>query len=138
MLYSHNGGYPALLPNRIRLANGLTRTDSNTFTSEEISEAGYVQVDNPPSITYPEVLDWINNAWVVRNPNQSEKDALWITIRNQCLRLLAESDFKVLKAYEAGIPVSTPWVDYRQSLRDIYNNVGDWDPYFIDWPEQPQ
>lgn len=138
MLYSCNGNYPAPLPNRIRLSNGLTRTNSSTFTTEEIADAGYVQVSDPPTITYPEVLDWNGTAWIVRQPNQSEIDALWITTRAECIRQLAASDYKVIKAYEAGVPVPTPWVDYRQSLRDIYNNVGDWDPYFIDWPEQPQ
>jgi len=137
LLYSHNGNYPTTLPNRIRLSNGMVRTDSSTFTVDEIADAGYVAADNPPDITYPEVLDWVDNAWLVRQPNQSEQDALWITIRAECLRLLAESDYKVLKAYEAGTPVPADWVSFRQELRDIYNNVDNLNPYFIIWPDQP-
>lgn len=138
MLYSCNGAYPALLPNRIRLSNGMTRTDSSTFTEEELVDAGYFPAENPPAITYPEILDWINNTWVIRQPNQSEKDALWIRVRAECVRLLSESDYKVIKAYEAGIPVATAWINYRQALRDLYNNVNNLDPYFIVWPDQPE
>lgn len=138
MLYSLNGAYPTPLPNRIRLSNGNTRTKANTFTAEEIADAGYVEAPDPPSISYPEVLDWTGTAWVVRQPNQSEIDALWITIRAECVRLLSESDYKVIKAYEAQQPVPTEWVNYRQALRDIYNNVNNLDPYFIVWPDQPE
>lgn len=138
MLYSLNGAYPTHLPNRIRLSNGLTRTNNSTFTEEELADAGYVQVSDPPTITYPEVLDWSGTEWVVRQPNQSEIDALWITTRAECVRLLSESDYKVLKAYEAQQPVPTEWINYRQALRDIYNNVNNLDPYFIVWPDQPE
>lgn len=138
LLYSLNGAYPAALPHRIRLSNGLTRTGTDSFTAEEIADAGYIQVEDPPSITYPEVLYWNGTSWGVRQPNQSEKDAVWVTIRAECLRLLAESDFKVLKAYEAGNPVPEAWVTYRQALRDLYNNVNDIDPYFVNWPSQPE
>jgi Phage tail assembly chaperone protein len=138
MLYSLNGAYPAPLPNRIRLSNGNTRTKPSTFTAEEIADAGYVEVPEPPSINYPEVLDWTGTAWVVRQPNQSEIDALWIRVRAECVRLLSESDYQVIKAYEAQQPVPTEWVNYRQALRDIYNNVNNLDPYFITWPDQPE
>ncbi len=41
-LYSHNEEYPDILPSRIRLSDGSTRTSSETFTPEEIADAGYV------------------------------------------------------------------------------------------------
>ena len=37
MLYSKNGDYPTILPNRIRMSNGFTRTGRDTFTEEEIN-----------------------------------------------------------------------------------------------------
>lgn len=138
MLYSLNGAYPTTLPHRIRLSDGRARTDVSTFTAEEIADAGYVQVEDPPSLTYPEVLDWDGSSWVVRQPNQSEKDTLWVGIRAECVRLLASSDYKVLKAYESGVPVPPAWVVYRQELRDLYNNVSNIDPYFVEWPSQPE
>jgi hypothetical protein len=50
MLYSLNGAYPKPLPKRIVLSNGTTRTDPTTFTPEEIADAGYIQVPEPPPI----------------------------------------------------------------------------------------
>ena len=32
MLYSYNGEYPTDIPERIRLSDGSTRTDSSTYT----------------------------------------------------------------------------------------------------------
>lgn len=42
MLYSHEGKYPAPLPERIRLEDGSTRTDSSTFTDTELEAWGYI------------------------------------------------------------------------------------------------
>ena len=47
MLYSYNGEYPTDIPERIRLSDGSTRTDSSTYTEEEIADAGYVYVEAP-------------------------------------------------------------------------------------------
>lgn len=138
MLYSHNGNFPTVLPDRIRLSNGMTRTDSSTFTTEEITDAGYTEVSNPPSYDYPNVLEWVAGSWVVRAPNNSDIMNQWTLIQAEAVRLLSQTDYKVLKAVESGIPLSTPWIDYRQALRDIYNNVNNLDPFFINWPEQPQ
>lgn len=138
MLYSHNGNFPTVLPDRIRLSNGMTRTDSSTFTTEEITDAGYMEVSNPPSYDYPNVLEWVAGSWVVRAPNNSDIMNQWTLIQAEAVRLLSQTDYKVLKAVESGIPLSTPWIDYRQALRDIYNNVNNLDPFFINWPEQPQ
>lgn len=48
-VYTFNGALPAPLPARVRLSNGLTRTDSSTYTSKEISEWGYVGPINKPT-----------------------------------------------------------------------------------------
>lgn len=138
MLYSLNGNYPTLLPQRIRLSNGMTRTDSSTFTQEELTDAGYLEVSDPPTYSYPDVLEWSNNSWVVRSPNNSDIANKWTQVQAECNRLLAQTDYKAIKAFETGVSMSQEWLDYRQSLRDIYNNVNNIDPYFIDWPEQPQ
>ncbi len=138
MLYSHKGNFPTALPERIRLSNGLTRTDSSTFTNEEIADAGYIEVSDPPNYDYPDVLEWVGNAWVVRAPNNSDIANQWTAIQAEAVRLLSQTDYKAIKAYESGIPLSTAWINYRQALRDIYNNVNNLDPFFIEWPEQPQ
>jgi len=136
-LYSHNGEWPRQLPNRIVLSNGKTRTDKTTFTAEEIADAGWIEVSNPPSVTYPNKLDWDGNNWSVRPPNGTEEDAQWRIVRETCLKLLAETDFKVLKAYEQSTPVDPNIVSYRQALRNIYNNTNNIDPWNVSWPTRP-
>lgn len=73
-LYSKNGSYPEPIPFRIRLSNGLTRTEPSTFTENEIADAGYTEVSNPPSITSEQVLEWnsLNLEWIVRSVSEQE------------------------------------------------------------------
>jgi hypothetical protein len=135
--YSHNGAYPTILPNRIILSNGKSRTDKTTFTVEELADAGWVAVSNPPVAIWPNKLDWDGSDWVVRAPNESEIAERWREIKSRCLTLLVDTDYKVIKAYEAGVPVDTAIVQYRQGLRDLYNNVNNVDPWSFSWPTMP-
>jgi hypothetical protein len=137
MLYSYNGGYPQVLPNRIRLSNGFTRTDRTSYTPEEIADAGYIQVADQPSVTYPNRLFWNGTDWIIREPNEVEIENQWSSIKKECQRLLTETDYKVIKSYELGIPLSQSWIDYRQSIRDIYNNVNNIDPWNVVWAAAP-
>lgn len=68
--------------------------------------------------------------------NEHYLKSLEVTVRQHRDRFLAESDVVVLRAYEAGTPVSQAWVDYRQALRDITTH-----PKFPDgfpWPVKPE
>jgi hypothetical protein len=134
MLYSKNGSYPTLLPHRIVLSDGTTRTDNTSFTEEEIADAGYVLVDNPPQAEYPNKLDWDGIQWIIREPNSSEVFQKWDQIRNECLLRLEETDYKVIKAVETGDLPPIEFVIYRQELRDLYNNVNNIDPWFVQFP----
>ena len=136
-MYSHKGAYPNFLPNRIRLSNGEIRTDVSTFTEEELSDAGYVEAPDSPFYEYPNRLDWIDDRWVVREPNETEIAQKWDEVKKRCETLLFETDYKVVKAYEQQVPVEPEWVQYRQSLRDIHNKVGYDSPWFINWPTPP-
>ncbi len=65
-LYSIKNYYPNELPWRIRLPDGSTRTDPSTFTPEIIAEAGYVEVESPPSYDpETEQLNWDGFSWSV-------------------------------------------------------------------------
>jgi len=134
MYYSKNGEYPTQLPNRLKFADGSTRTDKSTFTADEIAAAGYVAVDAPPQAQYPNRLEWSGTEWVVRPPNDHEINARWHQIRNRCTIMLSETDYKVIKAVEAGVSVDPAVVAYRQALRDLYNNVNDVDPWTVEMP----
>jgi hypothetical protein len=65
MLYSHNGAYPAPLPNRIILSDGRSRTDPSTFTKEEIDDAGYVWVEEKPTVLEPHFVTWTGTSWAI-------------------------------------------------------------------------
>lgn len=134
MLYTKNGSYPAPIPHRIVLSDGMTRTDSSSFTEEEIQDAGYVLVDNPPIADYPNKVDWTGSEWVVREPNANEISQRWEYIRKECVSRLEATDYKVIKAVELGDTVEYEYLVYRQELRDLYNNVSNVDPWTVQFP----
>lgn len=74
MLYSYKNQYPQQIPFRIVLSNGNTRTDPSSFTINELSDAGYVTVDNPPTIANTQFLSWNSESvnWVVRDKTEEE------------------------------------------------------------------
>jgi len=74
-LYSKDNQYPTELPFRITLSNGRTRTDPRTFTPDEITDAGYVLVSNPPIALSNQVVQWVvaEGDWVIREKTISEK-----------------------------------------------------------------
>jgi len=66
MLYSIHNQRPAPLPHRIRMPDGFTRTDSSTFTPEEIQAAGYSGPYTEPSYnSSTERLLWVNGEYVI-------------------------------------------------------------------------
>ena len=66
-LYSHNSGWPAPLPFRVRLENGTTRTDPETFTQQELAAWGYVGPYEIPSYKpRKEHLEWTGTEFLDR------------------------------------------------------------------------
>lgn len=64
-----------------------------------------------------------------------EEDIYWTRVREERNRLLAETDWVVIKANESGTPVSDEWKNYRQALRDItttFQNAND-----VVFPDKP-
>lgn len=142
MLYSKNGSYPTTIPFRIRLSDGRTRTNPSTFTAEEIIDAGYVEVPQPPFVSGIEVLEWTGTDWMVRNKTpeelQAENDVLWSEIR-------AERDNRIeavtwrYERYARHARLNLTQLDniadldnYVQALADIPQTQSD--PKNIDWP----
>ena len=54
------------------MPDGSTRTDPDSFTTEEIGLAGYAPVADKPSCSDYEVVEWSNNQWFVRNKTTEE------------------------------------------------------------------
>lgn len=70
-LFSKNGEYPQSIDKfRVRLPDGLTRTDPSQYTKDDevMALLGYVKVPPMPSIN-PEchTLDWNGTEWVVNH-----------------------------------------------------------------------
>ena len=66
MLYSIRQERPSPLPERIRLANGFTKRDSTTYTTEEIADAGYVGPYTEPAYNPAiEQLLWRDGEYVI-------------------------------------------------------------------------
>lgn len=49
--------------------------------------------------------------------------------------LLAQCDWVVVKAQEDGTPVPSPWVEYRNALRDLPSTEGF--PFTFTYPTKP-
>lgn len=86
MLYSYKNQYPQPLPYRIRLPDGTTRTDPNTFTDLEIISAGFVLVPDPPSITSTQSLSWDGSNWIIRDLNAAELQEIANTYKQNLIR----------------------------------------------------
>lgn len=138
-LYSYKGQYPQELPNRIRLVNGLTKTDKNTFTTEDLSGAGYFPVAGKPSVdekTHKISWDSSSLKWNVIELTEQEKNniiiAEWANVRKKRDSMLERTDVIALKQLEVDGAVEEKMRIYRQKLRDIPQVFSN--PYNIVWP----
>lgn len=67
------------------------------------------------------------------SPEQRLKQE-WAVVKNKRDQLLQESDWRVIKAVDIGVPLDESWKAYRQALRDITTQT---DPFSITWPQPP-
>lgn len=145
MLYSYNQQTPQILPDKIRLSSGLTRTNKATFTAEEILDAGYVVVPIAPQYdaTTQEIV-WDKTTWKIVDLSQQELanrlQQEWTNIRAKRNLRIQNIDWKILRALSyqrLGMPSIDSITDldmYIQALRDVTNQT---DPYNIIWPTAP-
>ena len=147
MHYSYNTQYPISfeqLPERIRLSNGLTRTDKSTFTEDELIDAGYILVEDPPNTVGDQYLEWTGTEWIIKNYTNEEIqgriNALWDDVRNTRNNLIESTVWRIQR-YESQIRMGRDPDDdirqldnYVQSLRDITTQA---DPSAIVWPTPP-
>lgn len=145
MLYSFNGEYPIdTLPHRIRLSDGSTRTDSSTFTNEELVDAGYVEVSNPPDFNQEtHKLVWSGAEWQTVLLTESEISARneqrWRDIRLTRDQRIQRIEWRIMR-YQSetrqGITTTTDNISdldtYIQALRDITSTTTN--PLEVVWP----
>ena len=147
MLYSFNGEYPIdTLPHRIRLSDGSNRTDSSTFTSDELVDAGYVEVPNPPDFNQEtHKLVWSGTEWQTILLTESEISARyyqrWQEIRETRDAKIKEIEWRIMR-YQSetrqGVDVGersdniVALDTYIQALRDITSTTTN--PLEVVWP----
>jgi hypothetical protein len=135
-LYSYQGQEPQELPHKIRLSDGRSRTDSSTFTEEEIAEAGFTGPYERPEFN-PEIetqsWDVELGDWVT-TPIPDE--VFWERLREQRNFRLSSSDWSQLPDAPLTSTEKTAWATYRQELRDLPENTED--PKNVTWPLQPE
>ena len=148
-LYSLNGATPQALPNRIRLSNGLTKTDVTTFTAEEVTAAGYegpfnLDEYNPEQYVpkwNSETKSWdmeVHAQWAADNytPTVEEETAY---IREKRNYILGQSDWTRLDDNGLSTSKKAEWATYRQTLRDIPQQ-SDFNgrETSVTWPTRPE
>lgn len=143
-MYSFKGEYPAGLPYRIRLSNGLTRTNTETFTDEEIIDAGYIKVSDKPSSNVYEHVVWENNNWEIKpfSPEEIEIaiQTQWEKIKRLRTEAINQVEWRIFRHQSELRLGLTPTEDlvvldsYIQALREITDQS---DPFNIIWPSLP-
>jgi len=141
MLYSYLGSYPTVIPERIRLSDGQTRTDSTTLTEAELTDAGWFFVSDKPIVNeIYQGVDWDGSNWVILDRPQADVEKTinqkWLEIRAQRNKLLSDSDWTQLmdSPFQGARVHQEEVLKYRQALRDITLQE---DPFNIVWPVQP-
>ena len=117
---------------------GYESTDENGSTRFiSFSESGHF-VSNVEGKFYH--LTW-NGSEIVKDDTAKAAHDLaeeWKQIRTERNRLLAETDWVVIKARENGGQVAEKWKTYRVALRDIPSEQSDATKYSeITWPTKP-
>ena len=107
--------------------DGITSTIS-------FNESGHIHQDGTYSLTW-------NGSEIVKDDTAKAAYDLaeeWKQIRTERNRLLAETDWVVIKARENGGQVPAAWKTYRVALRDLPAEQSDKTKYSeITWPTQP-
>ena len=135
MLYSLNGSYPQPIGNRIRLSNGKTRTDSSTFTEDELSDAGYQVApdipERPDNVTFCK-LEWNGTDWEYRTtPTTTE-------MKEERQKILDKIDVMIKDAKairKSAIQNGTSDIYIDKYITDLYDlTVNIYNPFDIIWP----
>lgn len=148
MLYSNNNQYPKPLPFRIVLSDGRTRTDPSTFTAEELADAGYRSVNNPP-LYDPQVskLTWdeVASDWAVIDLSEEEIEhnieKQWSRVRRIRDSRIQAIEWRVLRhlsEIRLGLTPTEPIEPIDQYIQELRNiTTTNTDPYSVNWPNEP-
>lgn len=128
-MYTKNNQYPDVIPNRIRLSSGMTRT-GGSYTEEELADAGYKYVGEKPQCSESEVVEWDSTIgeWSIRSKTseeiQNEKDQAASNRIREITQLIIDSDWTQLNDSFADTGYleeahKSVWRRYRNSLKEL-------------------
>ena len=137
MFYTKDGWYPTELPERIRLSNGLTKTDSSTFTEEDIEDAGYIAVEDKPEIESYQEVEWDseNFEWKIISIEESVLSSKMKELRNSLINKESWRFDRYKSETRLGLEPSediSKLDKYIQKLRDVPQQENF--PFEIKWP----
>ena len=105
------------------------------------TESGHIQINPEPGYKGGLHLKW-DGTKIVKDDEAKAAWELaweWTLIRRERNRLLAETDWIVIKARENGGQVPAAWKTYRVALRNIPSEQSDATKYSeITWPTRPE
>jgi len=148
-LYSHMGQEPRELPHEILLSDGRSRTDRESFTEEEIKDAGFSgPYEAPQYDANTEMLVWDSGTlsfFVQKIPmntqsqRQFTEEELWVIFRAERDFRLTKSDWVLVQDSPLSDEKKQEWSSYRQKLRDLPSTISTISSMEeIVWPEVPQ
>ncbi len=128
-LYSFQGSLPAPLPSRIRLANGLTRTNPSTYSAKEIKTWGYIGPITIPSWDeFSEKIEWDEAAieYTVRPLTAEEFEAKRLERARQMInyaefynRLIFSSSYQAIRGQaEQNIALTVASTEFIAAMTD--------------------
>lgn len=142
MFYSYKKQRPISwndFPNRIRLSSGFTKTDKTTFTPDDIQDAGYLVVEDPPIINneHKNYLDWDEESctWVVKDYDYNtrvDEVNLW---KSKLLKLVDKNIENYERDLRLGLEPSCSLQDLKEfviELESIDKQEGY--PYYVSYP----
>jgi hypothetical protein len=134
-LYSYKGQEPKILPEKIELSDGKSRTDISSYTEEEIKDAGFTGPYEIPQYDQQyQRIHWDSEtlSFIIEDISDEE---LWDNIRKKRNILLSECDWTMMADAPENLNFHE-WEMYRQRLRDLptfYENPKD-----VKWPISPE
>ena len=155
-LYSLKGSYPTWLPDRIRLSDGSTKRNRELYTQEDLDDAGWIQVEDPPIPTVAssqstgsdpggnsaQKLTWTGDDWKIVDKDEYEHQEQWNRVRERRDKLLEEVQWKIYR-YESEVRQGITTTDdiseidtYVQALRDVPQQDVE-SPWHVVWPTAP-
>lgn len=125
----------AVTNNQITVDTNITFSSENICISKYNDQIQFLKIrEEVPQLQGDDYVVEYNIVEMTEEERQKKIDDTWNDIRQKRAMQLYFSDWVVTKNVEAGTPVPTEWVTYRQALRDITDQT---DPFNITWPIPP-